>query len=601
MTTTENRAARAQPLKPLWLSGLCVVVGVVAGLGAVVFRGLIAIVHNFLFRGQFSPTYHTTVHTPPSPWGPLVIFAPVIGAVGVVLLVKNFAPEARGRGVSEVMDAIYYDQGKIRPVVAVIKSLASALTIGSGGSAGREGPIIQVGASFGSMLGQLLRVPTWQLVTLIAGGASGGIAATFNTPIGGILFVLETMMPEVSVRTLVPMAVATVAATSVGWLCFGAGPSFTVQDVNHTPVWFLLPACALLGLLLGLVSVLFIKSVFGCENFFEHWPAGGYFWQHVAGMFGVGLILYTLMRFWGHYYVGGVGYATVQNVLTQTSLPLFVLLALFALKLLVTALTLGSGASGGVFSPALFLGATLGGAYGMVLAHLFPNLGVIPPVFAAVGMAGVVGGATGAALAAVVMIFEMTRDYPLVAPMILAVAISYGVRKLFCRESIYTLKLARQGHVIPNFLHANPRYFRPARDFMSTDFGLVRATVTLGEFARTPPDNSLASVFLVVEGGQIIGFVRAEDVLPALRGGRKSATLGEISNRRFVAVNGTIALHDLLEQMHERAADVAVVMDNPNSLSTAKVQGLIRREHLADELMEASELFGSILEVDRRK
>ena len=198
MEPNESKATGTRPISPLLLSLLSVLVGVVAGFGAVVFRGLIGLFHNLLFLGRFSFAYNANVHTPASPWGPLVILVPVLGAAGVAFVVKKFAPEARGHGVPEVIDAIYYNRGRIRPVVALIKSLASALSIGSGGSVGREGPIIQVGCSFGSSIGQLLRVPAWQRVVVIAGGAGGGIAATFNTPVGGVLFALEMMMHEIS-------------------------------------------------------------------------------------------------------------------------------------------------------------------------------------------------------------------------------------------------------------------------------------------------------------------------------------------------------------------------------------------------------------------
>ena len=167
----------------LWF--LAVLVGVIAGLGAVVFRGLIGLFHNLLFLGKLSVIYDANLHTPTSHWGAGVVLVPILGALVVAFLVKNFAPEAKGHGVPEVMDAIYYNKGVIRPIVAVIKSLASAVTIGSGGSVGREGPIVQIGSSFGSTLGQLLRLPAWQRITMLAAGAGGGIAATFNTPIGG--------------------------------------------------------------------------------------------------------------------------------------------------------------------------------------------------------------------------------------------------------------------------------------------------------------------------------------------------------------------------------------------------------------------------------
>jgi chloride channel protein, CIC family len=172
---------------PFSIFVLSILIGIVAGLGAVAFRGLIAFFHNLLFLGKFSFLYDANIHTPISPWGPFVILVPVAGAFGVSFLVKNLAPEAKGHGVPEVMDAIYYNKGVIRPVVAVVKALASALSIGSGGSVGREGPIVQIGSSFGSTLGQIIRTPVWQRITLIGASTDGGIPATFNTPIGGVL------------------------------------------------------------------------------------------------------------------------------------------------------------------------------------------------------------------------------------------------------------------------------------------------------------------------------------------------------------------------------------------------------------------------------
>src|SRR5271169_820655 len=190
---------------PAWALVLAsLAVGVVAGFGAVLFRALIGGFHNLLFLGRFSLDYDANVHTAASLWGAWVIGVPVLGAVGVAWLVKTFAPEAKGHGVPEVLDAIYYHDGKIRPIVAAVKSLASALSIGSGGSVGREGPIIQIGSTFGSVLGQYIPMAVWQRITLIAAGTGAGIAATFNTPIGGLLFAVELILPEVSVRTLVP-------------------------------------------------------------------------------------------------------------------------------------------------------------------------------------------------------------------------------------------------------------------------------------------------------------------------------------------------------------------------------------------------------------
>jgi len=213
---------------------LSLVIGVVTGGGAILLRYLIGLIHNLFFGGVFSFYYNANDPTAPSPFGVLIILAPVIGGLVVLYLVRHFAPEAKGHGVPEVMDAIYYQGGRIRPVVVVIKSLASALSIGSGASVGREGPIIQIGSGMGSVLGQWLHLRSWQILTLVAAGAGAGIAATFNTPLGGVLFAVELMLPEFSPRTLLPVVLATGTATYMGRLAFGVAPSFAVA-MHDTP------------------------------------------------------------------------------------------------------------------------------------------------------------------------------------------------------------------------------------------------------------------------------------------------------------------------------------------------------------------------------
>src|ERR1700747_1983987 len=210
------------------LSLLAIGVGIVTGVGAVGFRALIGLIHNVFYFGRLSAVYDANVLEPASPWGAGIVLVPVIGGLAVTFLVSKFAPEARGHGVPEVMDAIFYREGRIRPVVAAVKSLASALSIGTGAAVGREGPIIQIGASLGSTLGQLIRMDTWQRITLVAAGAGAGIAATFNTPLGGVMFAVELMMPELSARTFLPVALATGTATFIGRIYFGIHPAFAI-------------------------------------------------------------------------------------------------------------------------------------------------------------------------------------------------------------------------------------------------------------------------------------------------------------------------------------------------------------------------------------
>ena len=266
------------------------------------FRDLIGFVHNLLFLGQFAFRYDANVFTPPSPWGVFVILVPVVGAVAVTFLVTKFAPEARGHGVPEVMDAIYYKGGVIRPVVAIVKSLASAISIGSGAAVGREGPIIQIGSALGSTLGQIIRMPPGQRITLVAAGAGAGIAATFNTPIGGVMFAVELMMPEVSVRTFLPVAIATGTATFVGRFFFGQQPAFVVPlppleniDVGAALLLFLY---ALLGVITGLAATGFIRGLHFLEDQFDR--IKGPYVRHILGMLLIGVLIYLLQQNFGH-------------------------------------------------------------------------------------------------------------------------------------------------------------------------------------------------------------------------------------------------------------------------------------------------------------
>ncbi len=458
------------------MSLLAVVIGIVTGFGAVLFRALIGLIHNVAFLGSFRLNYDASVFTPPSPWGALVILVPVIGGIGVTFLVTNFAPEARGHGVPEVMDAIYYKDGVIRPVVAVVKSLASALSIGTGAAVGREGPIIQIGAAIGSTLGQIIHMAPWQRITLVAAGAGAGIAATFNTPIGGVMFAIELMMPELSARTFLPVALATGTATFIGRIFFGIHPAFAIPvgalDARRQPATLTaLLLFALLGALIGLAATGFIRGLSFAEDIFEriHNP----YLRHAIGMAVLGTLIYTLMRTAGHYYVEGVGYSTIQAILTgDLGLP-GLLALLFAAKLFATSTSLGSGASGGIFSPSLFMGATLGGAFGSLVTAIHPTDGIAATTCAIIGMAAMVGGGTGAAMTAVTMIFEMTRDYDLVMPSIVAVALAIGVRRLLSQENIYTIKLVGRGHFVPKALHANMFLVRRAGDVMERDILVV--------------------------------------------------------------------------------------------------------------------------------
>jgi CIC family chloride channel protein len=591
-----------RPMRQAGFLFLAVLTGVIAGLGAVVFRALIALAHNGLFYSRFSTVYDANLHTAPSTWGPFVILVPVLGSLGVTFLVTRFAPEAKGHGVPEVMDAVYYGKGVVRPVVAVFKSLASALSIGSGGSVGREGPIAQIGAAFGSTMGQLFTMTTKQRITLIAAGAGGGIAATFNTPIGGILFAVELLLHEVSVATLVPVAVTTVTATYVGQLFFGVHPSFVIpalqQPYFHPLNPWLLGPYAALGVVMGLASTVYIHSLYLAEDFFEKRTVENPYLRHGVGMLAVGGMMYALLSTTGNYYVDGVGYSTVQDVLTGKMSAGHILVLLFFLKLLATALTLGSGGSGGIFSPSLFLGATAGGVFGIVLHHVFPNMPVSPTAFAVAGMAGMVGGATGAAMTAIVMIFEMTLDYSVILPMTMTVVLSYGTRALLTRESIYTMKLARRDHYIPAALQANLLHVRQARDIMEKPVVAISSSDSLDVLTRRSAEHPEVRWFLVVDDGHVVGVAPkdyAQSATETVRRGWHS--VADVMRRDFILAREKETLDSIVARMHRPHAAVAIVLRHPSSPPSATdVRGIITWERIAELLEENVDLFSETRE-----
>lgn len=584
----------APPIGLAYLSLLAFAVGVVTGLGAVVFRDLIGLIHNLLFLGQFAVRYDANLFTPASPWGPFVILVPVIGAACVTFIVAKFAPEARGHGVPEVMDAIYYKRGVIRPVVAVAKSIASAVAIGSGAAVGREGPIIQIGSALGSTFGQLVRMLPGQRIALVAAGAGAGIAATFNTPIGGVMFAIELMMPEVSVQTFLPVAISTGTATFVGRIFIGPQPAFAVPGLTSLNVdagaAALLCLYALLGVVAGLAATCFIRGLEFVEDQFSR--IKGPYVRHMLGMLMVGILIYVLHGRLGHYYVEGVGYATVQAILFGQISVAGLLALLFVCKLFATSVSLGSGSSGGIFSPSLFMGATIGGAFATALASLHLPLDINAPAFAMVGMGAMVGGATGAAMTAVTMIFEMTRDYDIVLPMILAVALSVGVRRLLSRENIYTLKLVRRGHFVPKALHANMFLAQRAKDTMDTDVLVLPAETSFDAFLRRPEHRGRMRHVLVTRGNRILGVFR---VNTGLRHGLESVdtgiTLGDVARRNFTLVREDDIMFDVIQRIWRKRAAMAVVVSGAGVPRPGDVMGVITKEHVADSVADSVKVY----------
>lgn len=490
--------------RTILVSVYAVFVGIVAGVGAVLFRYMIALAHNLFFNGEFDFVYDSTRHveSPFGWWWALLV--PPAGMLVVVFLTRKFAPEAKGHGVPEVMHAILERGGRIRPIVSLVKSLASAICIGSGGSVGREGPIVQIGASFGSTLGQLLGLKPREVITLVCAGVAGGIAATFNAPIGGVAFAFELMLPEISILRLMPLVVGATVATEVSTSVLGKAPAFQVPTYVLVSPWEF-AFYAFLGFLAGFASIAYIKTLYAMEGVFDKWKTNPYFKGVLAGL-AVAVCGLLLKMFAGHYYIFGVGYSFITDALTGKGYCLWILLALLVAKILANSLTLAGGGSGGVFAPSLFIGIALGSIVGTVVNHLFPSISAPTFAYALVGMAAVVAGTTGAVMTAIIMTFEMTRNYDIMLPLMLSVVIAGFVTRFFYRETIYTTKLKTRGVSVRLDKLVNVLRLTPVREVMSGDIVSIRPGASVDDAISIMVLRHLTAI-PVIEGDECLGVV----------------------------------------------------------------------------------------------
>lgn len=439
------------PRVGLLLMGMAILVGASTGLAAVFFIHLITFIQKTAYNGaeQFLPLIGNFAF----------VLVPVVGALLVGPLIA-FASEAKGHGVPEVMMAIVLRGGRIRPRVAVAKIVASALCIGTGGSAGREGPIVQVGSALGSTLGQWFKLSDDRIKNLVACGAAAGIAATFNAPIAGVAFASEILMTELQGKMFGNVVVSAVSASVISQIFLGARPAFQVPTYSMQSPWEIV-LYMVLGLLSAFVGIFFIRLLNFFENIFDSWqfplpfkPAVGALLLGLLGfayLYLPGVSFYSseeyrlsmpLMENMPH--VFGSGFTFIEKVL-QGKISFLLIFLLIFLKPLATSFTLGSGNSGGVFAPSLFTGAMCGGAFGYAANMLFPEIAGDVGAYALVGMAAVFAAAARAPLTAMLIVFEMSNDYFLILPLMVAGVVATFVAEWIHPESIYTIKLAKRG------------------------------------------------------------------------------------------------------------------------------------------------------------
>jgi CIC family chloride channel protein len=547
---------------------LAIIVGIAAGLGTVAFRWLIDTFQKLFFDGGatilgFLGQYY-------------VILLPAVGGIIVGLIIHfSGAQEAKGHGVPEVMEAVAVRGGRIRSRVAAVKTIASSITIGSGGSAGSEGPIVQIGSTIGSILGQRLNLsPEW-IKTLVACGAAGGISATFNAPIAGIFFAHEVILGKIFTRHFGFVVITSVIADVIAHAFLSDLQSFSVPNYSLQTNWELV-LYFLMGAGCALVATAFVRLLYKLEDTFDALKIPNYVKPALGGL-AVGVIgLYS-------FYIFGGGYDGVEEALLG-NLDLTMLAGLLVLKLLASSFTLGSGGSGGVFAPSLFMGSMFGGIFGTIANRVFPNYIAPSGAFALVGMAAVFAAAARAPITAIIIVFEMTRNYTIMLPLMLAVVISTFIAQKISPESIYTVKLTRRG------IDVHPQEERDILEKVSV------AEVMTRNFPSIPPETTLEELtnlftrskhhgFPVVDKEGILkGVVTMADLEAHINNTDRNLTAADIATMHLITAYPDESLHDVLHKLGASDVGRIPVVDRKD---TTKLIGILRRHDIVKAYTKA--------------
>lgn len=518
-----DRLRRSVAHESTALTGLALLIGAGAGAGAVGFRYMI-LGFTYLFTGHrdYSAAGHAANPLVPGLGMWFVVAAPVVGGLIYGPLVSRFAPEARGHGVPEVIYAVNRLGGRMRPQVPIVKSLASAICIGSGGSVGREGPIVQIGSALGSVTGQALRLPESQLRLLVACGAAGGISATFNAPIAGVFFSLELILRNFETRSFGLVVLSSVTADAIGRAAFGSHPFLTLPTFSFkSPAELLL--YALLGVLATGVGLGFVRTLYTGEDVAERLWSGRPEWLRPAvGGVLLGLLLLAVPQMYG------VGYPVLQHAVAGHYV-LLALIGLLAAKILATSLTMWIGGSGGVFAPSLFMGAMLGTAYGQVAHGLLPHLAAAPGAYGLVGMGAVFAAAARAPITAVIIIFELTGDYQIILPLMFAIVLATALANMLTRDTIYTLKLRRRGIDIDQPAQPSRMAQIPVAEAMSAPLQPLSPSEPLQVVIARLAADGAHTLPVVDVHGQLLGVVAASDAERALEEDHDRYTAGTLA------------------------------------------------------------------------
>ncbi|MBD3382105.1 MAG: CBS domain-containing protein [candidate division Zixibacteria bacterium] len=542
---------------------LSFVVGISTGLGAVLFIWLIESAKDLFFG--YSLSYLNQFIVSWKIWVPLI---PLLGGLLAGPILYRWAVETRGSGVPEVMEATALRGGLIRPRVALAKSIALALCIGSGGSAGREGPIVQVGSSIGSTIGQVFKMSGQRIRVLVGCGAAAGISAVFNAPIAGVLFALEVILGDFGIRTFSPVILSSVIASVISRSLLGDHPAFDIPGTYKLISAYEIGLYILLGILTAVISILFTRVLYFSVDQFMKLKIHDYL-KPALGMFMLGIVGLFLPQIFSD------GYDTISLALVG-ELPLILMLVLVFAKILATSLTLGSGNAGGIFAPSLFMGAVAGGFFGKLAHGMFPEVTALPGAYAVVGMAGVVAGTTHAPITAILIIFEMTGNYNMILPLMVTCVFATLVSRRTLVDSIYTMKLSRKGIKLQSGRDILVLSSIKVKEVMHTDFTVIPHNMPLYQILQVVEESRDDCWPVVDAKGDLIGTFTLHD-LRTVSAHPEMNTLviaADISHSHPVDVSPEDTLEEALKKIAPRDIEVVPVVDHQHD---DKLLGLLEK------------------------
>ncbi len=568
------------------LNGTALLLGVLAGLAAVFFRWAISLVENVAFRGKVAASAKESAEFIQSPWGMLVFLVPAAGGL-IVGLTRLLFPEIRRQGIAEVMAAVQARGGLIRTRTAWGHAFLSAMTVGTGGSTGREGPIGYIGGAIGSSLGRHLGLKQRDVKILVGAGVAAGIAATFNAPLGGVLFAMELILPEFSTHAFIPVVAATVIGVTVGHAFLGDTPAFMVPQFTLESPWEL-GIYMILGLLCGLGGVGFIRTMARATDMGERvrlpvWATpvlGGL----LVGILGLVIFEVTRFTFFGgtsQYHIFGTGYASVSALLDpegkgfMLAVPLLVLLIIA--KPLASSITIGSGGGGGVFSASLYQGALYGALVGLVANHFLPDLTAPVSAYVLVGMGAFYASTGRATLTTIVLLMELTNSRAIILPLMLAAVTADAVSVGLSHDSIYTVRLTKRGIHYEHDRTLSPLDTTLVEDVMSREVDTLPDTLTVGEAFNQMLDIGHTGFPVVNEEGLLVGVVTRRDLSNALHQGKGEMTLSETLSGLQITAFPHEMLHQARDRIFEQDIGRLIVVD-PHDRK--KVIGILTRSDL---------------------